>query len=147
MFPPQQGLPQAILWKRLPYLCLLPVSFSPSAHHLLTYSILGLPWWLSGEESTCQCRIHWSLIRENLTSLGATKPKCHNYWTCALEPRSHNYWAQVLQLLKPTCLEPVSCNKRSHPREKPITTVKSGPHLMQLEKACTYQGEPSATKD
>ena len=20
--------------------------------------ILGLPWWLSGEESTCQCRRH-----------------------------------------------------------------------------------------
>ena len=50
---------------------------------------------------------------------GATKPMPHNYWACALEPVSHNYWVHVLQLLKPACLEPVLCNKRSHRDEKP----------------------------
>ena len=32
----------------------------------------------------------------------------------SLGPASHNYWAHVLQLLKPTCLEPTLHNKRSH---------------------------------
>ena len=42
-----------------------------------------------------------SLIQEDSTRWGATKPICHNYWACALEPWSHNYWAHVPQLLNP----------------------------------------------
>ena len=61
----------------------------------------------------------WSLVREDPTCCGATKPVSHNYWACALEPASHNYWAHVLQLLKPARLEPVLRNKRSHCNEKP----------------------------
>ena len=38
---------------------------------------------------------------------------------CAVEPASHNYGAHVPQLLNPTCLEPVLCNKRSHRNERP----------------------------
>ena len=37
----------------------------------------------------------------------------------ATKPLSHNYWACVLQLLKPTRLDPVLRNKRSHRNEKP----------------------------
>ena len=48
-----------------------------------------------------------SLVREDPTCRRATKPVCHNYWAC------------VAQLLKPTHLEPVLCNKRSHGNEKP----------------------------
>ena len=36
------------------------------------------------------------------------------------KPAGSNYWARVPQLLKPTLLEPVICNKRSHPNEKPM---------------------------
>ena len=50
----------------------------------------------------------WSLVREDPTCHGATKPVRHNYWAC------------VTQLLKPACLEPVLCNKRSHRNEKPM---------------------------
>ena len=32
-----------------------------------------------------------SLVWEDPTCRGATKPMCHNYWACALEPASHNY--------------------------------------------------------
>ena len=60
-----------------------------------------------------------SLIREDPTCLGATKPVLHNNWACALEPVSHNYWAHGPQLLKPACLESMLCNKRSHCNEKP----------------------------
>ena len=60
----------------------------------------------------------WALLREDPTCRRATKPVRHNYWACALEPASHNYWARVPQLLKPTRLEPMLCNKRSHCNEK-----------------------------
>ena len=60
-----------------------------------------------------------SLVREDPTCRGATKPVHHNYWACALEPASHNYWACMPHLLKPARLEPVLHNKRSHHNEKP----------------------------
>ena len=43
-----------------------------------------------------------SLVWEDPTCHGATKPVLHNYWACTLEPASHNYWAHTRQLLKPT---------------------------------------------
>ena len=55
-----------------------------------------------------------SLFWEAPTCSGATKPVCHNYWTCGLEPANHNYWACVPQLLKPVRLEPMLRKKRSH---------------------------------
>ena len=61
-----------------------------------------------------------ALVREDPTCRRATKPVHHNYWACALEPTSHNYWAPVPQLLKPTRLEPVLRNKRSHHKEMPV---------------------------
>ena len=60
-----------------------------------------------------------ALVWEDPTCRRATKSMHHNYWACALEPASHNYWSRVPQLLKPACLEPVLCNKRSHCNEKP----------------------------
>ena len=60
-----------------------------------------------------------TLVQEDPTCCGATKPVHHNYWACALEPPSHNYWACMPQLLKPVHLEPVLCNKRSPRNEKP----------------------------
>ena len=42
-----------------------------------------------------------TLVQENPTGRGATKPVRHNYWANALEPASHNYWAHAPQLLKP----------------------------------------------
>ena len=48
----------------------------------------------------------WVLVQENPTYHRATK-SVH-----------HNYWALVLQLLKPTHLEPVLHNKRSHCNKK-----------------------------
>ena len=42
----------------------------------------------------------WFLVQEDPTCHEATKPVCHDYWTCAMEP--------------------VLCNKRSHCDEKPM---------------------------
>ena len=60
-----------------------------------------------------------SLVQEDPTYRGATKPMHHNYWACTLEPASHNYGEHPPQVVKPTCLQPVLRNKRSHHNEKP----------------------------
>ena len=71
-----------------------------------------------------------TLVWEDSTCCGAAKPMCHNYWACTLKPASHNYWARMPQLLKPTCLEPMLLNKRSH-----HTATKSSPCSPQLGKS------------
>ena len=75
----------------------------------------GLPWWLSGKESACQGRRRGFNPRsaKTPTSLGATKPVHHNYWTCTLESRGCDYWS-------PHSLEPMLHRKRSHCNEKPV---------------------------
>ena len=79
-----------------------------------------------------------ALVREDPTCRRATKPVHHSYWACALEPVSHNYRAHVPQLLKPTHLEPMLCNKRSHHNEKPAHCNKELPLLSATrESLCT----------
>ena len=59
----------------------------------LTSGCLGLSWWDSGNESSCQCRrcsfdpLSW----EDLTCHQATKPVHLNYQARALERGSRNY--------------------------------------------------------
>ena len=75
---------------------------------------LGLTWWLSGKESTCQCRLHeldpWSgkiphATEQPYTTKHAIYHNCWaNYW--ALEPGNHNYRSR-------RTLEPMF-HKRSH---------------------------------
>ena len=89
----------------------------------------------------------WSLVREDPTCRGATKPVCHNYGACALEPMSHNYWAHVPQLLKPAHLEPVLHDKRSHRNEKPVHCNEEQPLLAQLGKASMQQQKPNTAKN
>ena len=55
--------------------------------------------------------------------------------------------AREPQLLKPTRLEPVLCNKRSHPMRSPCTATTSSPRSLQLEKACAQQRRPNAAKN
>ena len=75
-----------------------------------------------------------ALVWEDPTCRGATKLVCHNYW------------ARVPQLLKPACLEPVLCNKRSHHNKKPRTATKSSPRSPQLEKVRAQQRRPNTAK-
>ena len=79
-----------------------------------------------------------SLIQDS-TCCRATKPMGHNCWACA--PR-----ACVPQLLKPTQLENLLPNKRSHRSEKSTRGNKSSLHLAQLEKACAKQRRSSTAK-
>ena len=82
--------------------------------------VQGLPWWCSGWESACQCRGHgfepWSgRVPHAAERLGP--------------------WATIA---KPARLEPVLRNKRG-----PWTTMKSGPRLLQLEKALAQKRRPN----
>ena len=75
--------------------------------------------WFSMRAVASWYRIHlplqetWigSLIWEDPTCCGSTKPERHNYWACAREPGSHNHWSMH-------ALEPI-LHKRSHCNEKP----------------------------
>ena len=65
-----------------------------------------------------------SLVWEDPTCHGASKPVCHNYW------------AWVLELPKLAYLEPMLHSERSHLSEE------SSSHLPQLEKALGQQQRP-----
>ena len=114
---------------------------------------LGLLWWLSGKESTCQ--YHWTwvgfLIKEDPTCYGATKPVDHNYWPCALEPGNHNYWTHMLQLLKPKSLKAYALQQEKPPQwEVCRLQLESSPCSLQLEKKnpCSNKGpgQPKVNK-
>ena len=47
-------------------------------------------WWLRIYLPMQGTRVR-SLVQEDSTCRGATKPMCHNYRACTLEPVSHNY--------------------------------------------------------
>ena len=68
-----------------------------------------------------------SLIQEDPTCHGATKPVHHNYWACALEPGNWNYW-------NPHALEPLLHKKISHHKEKPTHCNKEKPAHCNKEK-------------
>ena len=90
-----------------------------------------------------------SLVWEDPTCRGATKPVRHNYWACALGPASHNYWARTSQLLSlcAATTEAACCTTReATAMRSPHTATKSSPCLPQLEKARTQQWRPNAAK-
>ena len=61
-----------------------------------------------------------SLIWEDPTCQGTTKPICHNYWACAPDSGSHNYWAHVLKLLKFKCPRACALQQEKPHNEKPM---------------------------
>ena len=87
-----------------------------------------------------------SLVREDPTCRGATKPVRHNYGAYALEPASHNYWARAPQLLKPACLEPMLRNEKPSQWEAHALQRRVPPRLLQLEKARVQQRGPDTAK-
>ncbi|KAF4008139.1 hypothetical protein G4228_019781 [Cervus hanglu yarkandensis] len=60
-------------------------------------SCLGLLWWLSGQESACQCRRHPLPWSGKLPHAAEQLSPC----STALEPGNHNYCTHPLQLPKP----------------------------------------------
>ena len=76
----------------------------------LKKEIFGLSWWCNkGYESACQHR-----------------GRGFNPW-CEQIPHATEQLSLYPQLLKPECLEPVLCNKRSHHNGKPAYLGKAAP--------------------
>ena len=82
---------------------------------------LGFPWWLSGKESTCQCR------RQGFDSWSGKIPHAteqlslsHNYWACALAPRNRSCWSLH-------ALESVVCQKRQCSEKPEHRSPRVGP--------------------
>ena len=65
------------------------------------FQTLGLPWWLCGKESTCQCRRHGLDTWVPHAVVEQPSPVHCSYWARALQPGSRNYWS-------PRTLEPCS---------------------------------------
>ena len=65
----------------------------------------------------------------------SNQPVCHSYWAHTLRPRSCSDRAQVPRLLKPVCLEPMPCKKRSHCDEKPV------PSALNTQRILWAQGQ------
>ena len=101
----------------------------------------GLPWWLSGKESACQCRRHtfdpWSRRIPP-----AVEQQSHNSRACALEPRNNtkptccNYW-------NPHTLEPCSATREATAVRSLCTATKSGSCSPQLEKSPRSSRDPA----
>ena len=62
----------------------------------------------------------WSLVWEDSTWCGTTKPVSCSYKPVALQPRGCDNWAPMLQLPKSMHREPVLHGKRSHRDGKPV---------------------------
>ena len=78
---------------------------------------------------------HWSLVREDSTCCGKTKPM------------RHNYWARLLQLLKSAHSKTFALQHKKPPQwEAPAPQPDSSLHSPQLEKACAHQWWPRAVK-
>ena len=70
----------------------------------------------------------WSLVWEDPTCRGATKPVCHNYW------------AHMPQLLKPAGPKACAPQQEKPPQQEACAPqLESSPHLPQLEKAHAQQ--------
>ena len=111
--------------------------------------IMGFPRWCSGEESACQCRRQgfnlWSGKIPHTSkqlSLGATVQS-----PCPSGPVSRKSWARVLQLLRPSHLDPMLWTREGTAVSNPHTTAKSSPRSPQPEKAHSQQQRPSPAKN
>ena len=88
-------------------------------------------------------RIHLPMQGTRVRSLIWEDPTCRG----TTKPVRHNYWAHVPQLLKPVRLEPCSTTREATTMRSPRTATKSSPHSLQLEKARIQQRRPNPAKN
>ena len=109
---------------------------------------LGLPWWLSGKESSCQCRRHrfnpWfgktPQATEQLSQcVTTTEPVLWSRRAAATESLCHSCWSLFT-------LECMLCSKRRHCNEKPAPPLESRPCPLQLGKSQLSNEHPAQPK-
>ena len=89
----------------------------------------------------------WSLLQEDTTRLGATKPGHPDYWarpsSRACEPQLMSPCAAATKALMPAACPP----KQEETLQWEAPRWRLDPHSPQLEKASVQQQRPSATKN
>ena len=127
-------------------MCLLTICISSSQKRLDTFIHfkigLGLPWWLSGKASTCQCRRHGfsqSLIWEDSTCRGTARPG-----TTATEPV---LWRPVSRLLKRSTLEPCSTARDATTERSSHVVTREEPLFVTTREKPAKQRRPSTVKN
>ena len=87
---------------------------------------MGLPWWSSSKESTCQCRGHGC-------NLGSGK-----------SPHASGQLSPCITTTEPRHLEPVLHNEKSHLNETPTHHSQRG--TLQLDTAYMSNQDPAEPK-
>ena len=112
-------------------------------------NIQGLPWWRSGQESTCQCRGHgfepWSgkiphAVEQLSPCATTTEPALWSPRATTTEPACHNYW-------RPCAKSPCSATRQETTMRSPRTAMKSSPRWPQLETARAQQQRPNTANN
>ena len=108
-----------------------------------------LPWWLSGEEFTCQCRRHefdlWSgkipHAREHLNPCTTTlDPELESLGATATKPMRCSYWSLHTA-------EPALHKKSSHCSEKPAHRSEEWLPLSLTREESMQQRRPTTVKN
>ena len=108
---------------------------------------MGLPWWLSGEESTCQCKRH-----DSIPGSGRSHVSRRNY-ACVPQLLSLYSGAQEPQLLSPhaTTTE-AHVSQNLHSTRRKATAMRRNHNepqslLITTREMPTQQQRPSTTKN
>ena len=105
----------------------------------------GLPWWLSGRESVCQCRRsipgpgRSHVPQSNSPGTTAIEPVLKSPANTTTEPIRRNYW-----ILCPR----VDARQQEKPPawEAWVPRLESSPHSLQLEKSLHSKKDPARPK-
>ena len=83
-----------------------------------------------------------SLVREDPTCHGATKPLHHGYWACALELASRNYWS-----LRTRTAEARAPGAGARPQEKPPQWEARAPKRRVDPAVCNWRTPVHSNED
>ena len=88
----------------------------------------GLPWWLSGKESICQCRRHGSAPWSGKTPHATEELSlCTTSTEPVLWGPGQNYWACRPQLPKAACPRAHALQQEKPPKWDACTTTREKP--------------------
>ena len=138
LFASSQFIVMICVWK-----CISDYSFKELLFNPFKNIIKGLPWWLSGKESACQCRRHDPWSREIPRAEEQLIVCTTNYGAHTLEPANCSYWAHMLQLLKSMCPRVCVPQEKPPPWEARTLLLESSPCLPQPERSPHNTEDPA----
>ena len=114
----------------------LTQGWNPCLLHLLHWQVDSLPLSQFKNLPVKAGDTGSSLVQQDPTCLGATKPGCHNYWAPVLGSGSCTHWAHTLQLRKLACPKVHGLQQEEpQPWEVRALQLESGPYLSQPQRS------------